>query len=180
MTPSISLEVIKRAFSTEAVELTKDSDSQASGERQLAKTLNSEELMKLDFYSKFTPTSVTLSHFLDHSSGGGTVEDSFLFLRREIPVRLANMMMELEVRVFTSPSIVMFLFLHIQLLPSALHDQPACQEIIAQYGQSFQDILQFENSSNTPETHKEFNDVITNIRLRHQVLLTLSFLSCYN
>ena len=75
MTPSISLEVIKRAFSTEAVELTKDSDSQASGERQLAKTLNSEELMKLDFYSKFTPTSVTLSHFLDHSSGGGTVEE---------------------------------------------------------------------------------------------------------
>ena len=97
MTPSISLEVIRRAFSTEAVELTRDNDTQASGQKQLAKTLNSEELMKLDFYSKFTPTSVTLSHFLDHSSGGGTVEDSFLFLRREIPVRLANMMMELEV-----------------------------------------------------------------------------------
>ena len=97
MTPSISLEVIRRAFSTEAVELTRDNDTQSSGQKQLAKTLNSEELMKLDFYSKFTPTSVTLSHFLDHSSGGGTVEDSFLFLRREIPVRLANMMMELEV-----------------------------------------------------------------------------------
>jgi len=148
MTSSISLEVLRRAFSTEAVELTKETDP--SGERQLAKTLNPEELMKLDFYSKFTPTSVTLSHFLDHSSGGGTVEDSFLFLRREIPVRLANMMMELE------------------LLPAALHAQPACQEIIAQYGHSFQDILQFENSSNTPEAHQEFNEVITNIRLRHQ------------
>ena len=66
-------------------------------DRSISKTLNQEEMMKMEFYSKFSPTSVTLSHFLDHSSGGGTVEDSFLFLRREIPVRLANMMMELEV-----------------------------------------------------------------------------------
>ena len=65
-------------------------------DRSISKTLNQEEMMKMEFYSKFSPTSVTLSHFLDHSSGGGTVEDSFLFLRREIPVRLANMMMELE------------------------------------------------------------------------------------
>ena len=64
----------------------------------VSNTLNHEEMMKMDFYSKFTPTSVTLSHFLDHSSGGGSVEDSFVFLRREIPVRLANMMMELEVK----------------------------------------------------------------------------------
>ena len=66
-------------------------------DRTISKTLKAEEIQKMEFYSKFTPTSVTLSHFLDHSSGGGTVEDSFLFLRREIPVRLSNMMMELEV-----------------------------------------------------------------------------------
>ena len=69
----------------------------SNADRSISKTLNPEEMMKMEFYSKFSPTSVTLSHFLDHSSGGGTVEDSFLFLRREIPVRLANMMMELEV-----------------------------------------------------------------------------------
>ena len=48
MTPSISLEVIRRAFSTEAVELTRDNYTQAAGQKQLAKTLDSEELMKLD------------------------------------------------------------------------------------------------------------------------------------
>ena len=69
----------------------------SNADRIISKTLSPEEMMKMEFYSKFSPTSVTLSHFLDHSSGGGTVEDSFLFLRREIPVRLANMMMELEV-----------------------------------------------------------------------------------
>merc|ERR1719410_3151234 len=118
--------------------------------RQLAQTLNAEEMMKMDFYSKFTPTSVTLSHFLDHSSGGGTVEDSFLFLRREIPVRLSNMMMELE------------------LLPEELLSQPACQEILAQYGQSFKDVLSFENIPNNPESHEMFNQMLTNIRQRHQ------------
>ena len=69
----------------------------SNADKAIAKTLNSEEIKTMEFYSKFSPTSVTLSHFLDHSSGGGSVEDSFLFLRREIPVRLANMMMELEV-----------------------------------------------------------------------------------
>ena len=105
---SISTEVLKRAFSTEFQVASKTSKtSKMSGvqevepprTRQLAQTLSAEEMMKMDFYSKFTPTSVTLSHFLDHSSGGGTVEDSFLFLRREIPVRLANIMMELEVNI---------------------------------------------------------------------------------
>ena len=63
-----------------------------------------------------------------------------------------------------------FLF---QLLPEELLSQPACQEIIAQYGQSFQDILAFENSPNNSETHAQFNETITNIRHRHQVCLVL-------
>ena len=74
---------------------------QGDRKKVLASTLNEEEMMKMNFYSKFTPTSVSLSHFLDHSSGGGTIEQSFVFLRREIPVRLANMMMELEVSIVT-------------------------------------------------------------------------------
>ena len=92
-----------RKFSTVHKVDTKMSMSQkvdievSNADRSISKTLNPSEMMKMEFYSKFSPTSVTLSHFLDHSSGGGCVEDSFLFLRREIPVRLANMMMELEV-----------------------------------------------------------------------------------
>ena len=117
---SISTEVLKRAFSTEFQVASKTSKMSGVQEvepprtRQLAQTLNAEEMMKMDFYSKFTPTSVTLSHFLDHSSGGGTVEDSFLFLRREIPVRLANIMMELEVNIGLQTQITSALipFLH--------------------------------------------------------------------
>ena len=84
----------------------------SNADRIISKTLNPDEMMKMEFYSKFSPTSVTLSHFLDHSSGGGTVEDSFLFLRREIPVRLANMMMELEVsglQLFDSPRFIILI-----------------------------------------------------------------------
>ena len=118
---SISTEVLKRAFSTEFQVASKTSKMSGVQEvepprtRQLAQSLNAEEMMKMDFYSKFTPTSVTLSHFLDHSSGGGTVEDSFLFLRREIPVRLANIMMELEVNIdwpLFSQAFLKFLFLN--------------------------------------------------------------------
>lgn len=112
--------------------------------------LSNEELMKMDFYSNYNPTSVTLSHFLDHSSGGGTVEDSFLFLRREIPVRIANIMKELE------------------LLPEELLAQPTCMEIINEYGQTFHEILQFENVENNSENHEKFNQVLTEIRKRHQ------------
>jgi len=119
-------------------------------DRTISKTLKAEEIQKMEFYSKFTPTSVTLSHFLDHSSGGGTVEDSFLFLRREIPVRLSNMMMELEE------------------LPPELLNQPACQDIIAHYGQSFREVIYFENIPNNPESHELFNQMLTEIRKRHQ------------
>ena len=65
--------------------------------RQVKNMLSFEQVQKMEFYSKFTPTSVSLSHFLDHGADGKGVEKSYLFLRREIPVRLANIMMELEV-----------------------------------------------------------------------------------
>jgi hypothetical protein len=69
--------------------------------RKISNMLSLEQIQKMEFYSKFTPTSVSLSHFLDHGADGKGVDKSYLFLRREIPVRLANIMMELEVRKFT-------------------------------------------------------------------------------
>ena len=55
-----------------------------------------------------------------------------------------------------------------QELPAELLNQPACQEILAQYGQSFKDVLSFENIPNNPESHEIFNQMLTNIRQRHQ------------
>ena len=117
----------------------------------LANSLDTDQLRKLEFYSKFTPTSVSLSHFMDHQVSGGGVEQSFLFLRREIPVRLANIMMELE------------------LLPSELLAQPACQQIIHQYSNSFKEVLQFENQSTSQEIYLAFNNMLGNFLQRHQV-----------
>jgi len=118
--------------------------------RQVSNVLNFDQIQKMEKYAKFTPTSVSLSHFLDHNFDGKGLEKSYLFLRREIPVRLANIMMELE------------------LLPAELLAQPACQEIVRQYSTSFIEVLEFENVPNSPSTHDMFNQLLTNIRHRHQ------------
>jgi len=144
-----SSDFMKRAFSTEAMEV-KDSARTSRVYRHLETVLNDEELMKVDNFSKYTPTSVSLSHFLDHGSGGGSIEESYLFLRKEIPVRLSNIMKEFE------------------SLPDVLSSEPAVKEILSQYGQSFKEMLQFENAENDPETHLRFTETITNIKQRHQ------------
>merc|ERR1712096_241953 len=144
---------LSRAFSgsaTLANSVTRPVEVQEEGRKLVSNMLTFKQIQKMEFYSKFTPTSVSLSHFLDHGADGKGVEKSFLFLRREIPVRLANIMMELE------------------LLPTELLDQPACQAILRQYSESFQEVLGFENSENNGETHEEFNKLLTNLRQRHQ------------
>ena len=68
----------------------------------------------------------------------------------------------------------------IQLLPDELLAQPACREVISQYGQSFRELLQFEKAQNNADTWAKFLDVITNIRMRHQVKWDLDkSLDCY-
>eukprot|EP00092_Neocalanus_flemingeri_P040770 GFUD01044386.1.p1 GENE.GFUD01044386.1~~GFUD01044386.1.p1 ORF type:complete len:573 (+),score=88.69 GFUD01044386.1:101-1720(+) len=118
--------------------------------KQVANLLSFEQIQKMEFYSKFTPTSVSLSHFLDHGATGLRVEESYLFLRREIPVRLANMLMELE------------------LLPTELLTEPACKSILTQYSQSFSDVLAFENLTPSEITYEDFNKLLSVIRHRHQ------------
>jgi len=114
--------------------------------------LSDEEVGKLEFYSKFTPTSISLGNFLQYGSKSNRkgLETSFLFLKREIPVRLANIMMEL------------------QLLPDELLQQPSVQDIISQYAQSFAEVLQFENRQPDYKSYEEFNRLLTDLRLRHQ------------
>ena len=56
------------------------------------------------------------------------------------------------------------------MLPEELLAQPTCMEIINEYGQTFHEILQFENVENNSENHEKFNQVLTEIRKRHQVI----------
>lgn len=59
---------------------------------------------------------------------------SYLFLRKELPVRLANIMKE------------------INLLPENLQRMPSVNLVQNWYMQSFGEILEFENSEDDPET----------------------------
>jgi len=155
LSPGLLTKPPVRSFSTSQPVLLAPSSAELrhpapAKQRMLANSLDTDQLRKLEFYSKFTPTSVSLSHFMDHQASGGGVEQSFLFLRREIPVRLANIMMELE------------------LLPSELLAQPACQQIIHQYSNSFKEVLQFENQPTSQEIYLAFNNMLGNFLQRHQ------------
>lgn len=110
--------------------------------------LDSETLHFLDVYSKYNPAPISIKHLLDHGRSAGT-QDSFLFLRKEIPTRLANMIMELK------------------LLPSDLLQQREAQQIYQDYIRSFKEMMLYEKLGNSPETHAKFTDSLQNIRIRH-------------
>jgi len=110
--------------------------------------LDSETLHFLDVYSKYNPAPISIKHLLEHGRSAGT-EDSFLFLRKEIPTRLANMIMELK------------------LLPTDLLQQREAQQIYQDYIRSFKEMMLYEKLANSPETHAKFTDSLQNIRIRH-------------
>ena len=88
---------------------------------------------------------IPLQNLLDHSMTA-TQRESFLFMRKEFPTRLANMIMELK------------------LLPADMINQRECAEILNDYINSFTDMLQFESFYGYENELKNFTDTLTNIR----------------
>lgn len=105
----------------------------------------------IDFYSQFSPSSLSIKQFIDFGNyrfylphffssklifysifnftGLSACErKSFLFLRKELPVRLANIMKE------------------ILLLPENLLKTPSVVRLNDWYAQSFTEILEFEKA----------------------------------
>ena len=80
--------------------------------------LNSETMVKMDQYSRYAPAPISIKNLLEHGQNSTSL-DSFLFMRKEIPTRLANMIME------------------IKLLPQDLLKQRECAEILNDYIISF-------------------------------------------
>lgn len=77
-------------------------------------------------------------------------QQSFTFLRQEVPVRLANIMRE------------------IQLLPESLLSQPSCRMVCDWYMQSFNDILHFDKAGDpTVIVLDDFCETLIKIRNRH-------------
>ncbi|XP_048871174.1 pyruvate dehydrogenase (acetyl-transferring) kinase isozyme 2, mitochondrial isoform X1 [Brienomyrus brachyistius] len=104
----------------------------------------------IDHFSKFSPSPLSMKQFLDFGSTNACEKTSFAFLRQELPVRLSNIMKE------------------INLLPSRLLTTPSVQLVQSWYIQSLMEILEFLDKSS--EDHKvlgDFVETLVNIRNRH-------------
>ncbi|XP_041939567.1 pyruvate dehydrogenase (acetyl-transferring) kinase isozyme 2, mitochondrial [Alosa sapidissima] len=104
----------------------------------------------IEHFSKFSPSPISMKQFIDFGSSNACEKTSFVFLRQELPVRLSNIMKE------------------INLLPDRLLTTPSVQIVQSWYIQSLMDILDFLEKS--PDDHSvlaEFVTTLVNIRNRH-------------
>ncbi|TRY72503.1 hypothetical protein TCAL_00193 [Tigriopus californicus] len=116
--------------------------------------LDEEFQQRLTHYSAFQPSPLSIKEYLEFGQNSGS-KQSFRFLRREVPVRLANIMKEL------------------QFLPKDLQGTQGCREITDQYVQSFQDLLAFEGASDeADDVLEKFTNVLVDVRERHSATVT--------
>jgi pyruvate dehydrogenase kinase 2/3/4 len=63
--------------------------------RNINKLLDIKSMKMLDHYSQFTPSPLTIKQYMDFGQTA-TEEESYGFLKNEIPVRLSNIMKEIN------------------------------------------------------------------------------------
>ncbi|KAJ4932141.1 hypothetical protein JOQ06_010568 [Pogonophryne albipinna] len=104
----------------------------------------------IDHFSKFSPSPMSMKQFLDFGSTNACERTSFVFLRQELPVRLSNIMKE------------------INLLPERLLAMPSVQLLHSWYIQSLLEILEFlDKNPNDQSVLEMFVEVLESIRNRH-------------
>ncbi|XP_073680964.1 pyruvate dehydrogenase kinase, isozyme 3b [Garra rufa] len=105
---------------------------------------------KIEYYSRFSPSPMSIKQFLDFGRENACEKTSYMFLRKELAVRLANTMRE------------------VNLLPTSLLSQPSVKVVKSWYSQSFEELLQFEaRSLEDPHTLNDFLEILIKIRNRH-------------
>ncbi|XP_055693032.1 pyruvate dehydrogenase (acetyl-transferring) kinase, mitochondrial [Lutzomyia longipalpis] len=102
----------------------------------------------LDFYSQFNPSPLSIKQFIDFGLNA-CEKKSYLFLRKELPVRLANIMQE------------------IALLPQQLLRAPSVAMVSQWYHKSFEEIINYEKIDPTSDILKRFVGDLKGIRDRH-------------
>ncbi|KAJ8704458.1 hypothetical protein PYW07_011646 [Mythimna separata] len=115
---------------------------------RLAGAIFSNVTKMLDFYSQFNPSPLSIKQFIDFGLNA-CESKSFLFLRKELPVRLANIMKE------------------IALLPENLLRMPSVGLVNQWYERSFEEIIQFERMEPDPTILSSFCERLVHIRNRH-------------
>ncbi|XP_059608381.1 pyruvate dehydrogenase (acetyl-transferring) kinase, mitochondrial [Phlebotomus argentipes] len=102
----------------------------------------------LDFYSQFNPSPLSIKQFIDFGLNA-CEKKSYMFLRKELPVRLANIMKE------------------IALLPQQLLRQSSVAMVSQWYHKSFEEIINYEKIEPSGDTLKRFVGDLKLIRDRH-------------
>ncbi|CAF1392234.1 unnamed protein product [Rotaria magnacalcarata] len=103
----------------------------------------------VDHYAQYPPTGLTMKRIVEFAREGDA-QQSFLFLRNELPVRLASMMKEMG---------------H---LPPRLLKMPSVKTVNGWYGTSLFDLHSFRHLKPTGEIIKKFTETLQNIRRRHK------------
>lgn len=116
---------------------------------RLTKVLQANVSILLDYYSRFNPSPLSIKKFMDFGQQA-CEKKSFVFLRKELPVRLANIMKEFS------------------LLPESLLHMPSVMTVQNWYLRSFEEILNFEKvKSENKKNLEDFCETLIKIRNRH-------------
>ena len=114
--------------------------------------LEKEKVDKLIEYSTFFPKAVNAAGLLENQESGEYTEScSYRFLREEVAVRLAHLVMEL------------------QHLPKELRLEEKMLFLMQNYSLSFSEVIAFENRDPDPETLEEFKNLLIDMKKRHKV-----------
>uniref|UniRef100_A0A8C5WVI4 Protein-serine/threonine kinase n=1 Tax=Laticauda laticaudata TaxID=8630 RepID=A0A8C5WVI4_LATLA len=115
-----------------------------------------ETTKEVERLSRFSPSPLSIKQFLDFGSTNACEKTSFSFLRHELPVRLANILKEID------------------LLPSLLLGTTSVQLVKDWYIQSLLELVEFQDKKS--DDHKvlsDFIDAITKIRNRHHSVMPM-------
>ncbi|CAG0896522.1 unnamed protein product [Cyprideis torosa] len=115
--------------------------------RQTARILAQTAKM-LEYYSSFQPSPLSMKQFIDFGKSASE-KASFSFLHQELPVRLANIMAEID------------------LLPETLLEMPSVKLVQSWYERSFEELMPFAKMNPDSQVLDNFCDVLVRIRNRH-------------
>ncbi|XP_054280486.1 pyruvate dehydrogenase (acetyl-transferring) kinase, mitochondrial-like [Macrosteles quadrilineatus] len=116
--------------------------------RLLSKFVDNKMNKMVDFYAQFNPSPLSIKQFIDFGLSA-CEKKSFTFLRKELPVRLANIMKE------------------IRLLPENLLRMPSVVMVNEWYIRSFEEIVEFEKADFSSDNFDKFCKALIRIRNRH-------------
>ena len=132
--------------------------------RNFNKLLDQKSLKTLDHFSQFNPSPLTIQQFMDFGRSA-TEEESFGFLKKELPVRLSNIMKEINLlpgNLLEMPSVLI-----LQVGNDNGESRLITKTFQDWYSQSFRDLIAYERSEPSSETLLHFCQTLKSMQARH-------------